>query len=273
MTDRELFEKALEALESSLYPQQKQLQTITALRERLAQPEHEFIKHHGDDEGWSEWVCPDPKGYLMKCCDCGLVHEAEFGVVRYKSETEREDCDRVDDPNLQAVFRMRRSEQWSPEDTAHRAGGMPMAQPEQCKYPDCKCATENPCLKGLAQPQMQPCAGRNCGSTNPNLHSAECFEDYEKATGLAQPVAWEDVLGAIARGWAHDDNKHKTMDVQLAVAIAKEIQDMVIAPPQRKPLTDGEIEVLAKKHNGIYYDCDITFARAIEAAHGIKENT
>lgn len=34
--------------------------------------------------------------------------------------------------------------------------------------------------------QMQPCAGRNCGSTNPNLHSAECFEDYEKATGMNQ---------------------------------------------------------------------------------------
>ena len=34
------------------------------------------------------------------------------------------------------------------------------------------------------QPQMQPCAGRNCGSTNPNLHSAECFEDYEKSTGV-----------------------------------------------------------------------------------------
>ena len=67
----------------------------------------------------------------MKCCDCGLVHEAEFGVVRYKSETEREDCDMVDDPNLQAVFRMRRSEEWSPEDTAHRSGGLPMAQPEQ----------------------------------------------------------------------------------------------------------------------------------------------
>lgn len=36
----------------------------------------------------------------------------------------------------------------------------------------------------LAQSEMQPCAGRNCGSTNPNLHSAECFEDYEKATGM-----------------------------------------------------------------------------------------
>ena len=34
--------------------------------------------------------------------------------------------------------------------------------------------------------EMQPCAGRNCGSTNPNLHSAQCFEDYEKATGMNQ---------------------------------------------------------------------------------------
>ena len=31
---------------------------------------------------------------------------------------------------------------------------------------------------------MKPCAGRNCGSTDPNLHSAECFEDYEKSTGM-----------------------------------------------------------------------------------------
>ena len=38
----------------------------------------------------------------------------------------------------------------------------------------------------LAQPEMEPCAGRNCGSTNPNLHSAECFEDYEKSTGMNQ---------------------------------------------------------------------------------------
>jgi hypothetical protein len=37
--------------------------------------------------------------------------------------------------------------------------------------------------------------------------------------------------------------------------------------PQRTwvGLTDEEIEALAKKHNGIFYDCDIEFARAIEA--------
>ena len=89
-----------------------------------------------------------------------------------------------------------------------------------------------------------------------------------------EPVAWEDVLGAIARGWTHDDNKHKTMDVQLAVAIAKEIQDMVTAPPQRKPLTDDEVvEVLGNVRESITGNAFLAFARAIEAAHGIKENT
>ena len=104
------------------------------IKEALAQPE--FIKHEVENaDDWSEWVCPDPKNYFLKCCDCGLVHEAQFGVVRYKSETERDDCDVVDDPNLQAVFRMRRSEErseeWTADDTAHRSGGLPMAQPEQ----------------------------------------------------------------------------------------------------------------------------------------------
>ena len=32
------------------------------------------------------------------------------------------------------------------------------AQAEQCNYPDCKCPTENPCLKGLAQPAQEPVA-------------------------------------------------------------------------------------------------------------------
>lgn len=46
------------------------------------------------------------------------------------------------------------------------------------------CVAMDAIRTALAQPEMQPCAGRNCGSTNLNLHSAECFEDYEKATGM-----------------------------------------------------------------------------------------
>ena len=103
------------------------------LRERLAQPEQEFIKHHGDDEGWSEWVCPDPDDYLISCCDCGLVHQAQFRVAKY-APAPSEECEIVNDPDLQAQFRMRRSEEWTPEDTAHRAGGLPMAQPYNKPY-------------------------------------------------------------------------------------------------------------------------------------------
>ena len=38
-----------------------------------------------------------------------------------------------------------------------------------------------------------------------------------------------DVLGAVARGWTHDANKHKQMDVELVTAIAKEVQAMILA--------------------------------------------
>lgn len=33
-------------------------------------------KHRG---GWCDWIYPKPAAnYLMKCCDCGLVHELQF---------------------------------------------------------------------------------------------------------------------------------------------------------------------------------------------------
>jgi hypothetical protein len=31
------------------------------------------------EDGWSEWIHPLP-GYLMKCCDCGLVHEMQVAI-------------------------------------------------------------------------------------------------------------------------------------------------------------------------------------------------
>jgi hypothetical protein len=67
-----------------------------------------------------------------------------------------------------------------------------LAQPEQkpvrfnCTVIDDAHLNGVPLSQWGKQHEMQPCAGRNCGSTNPNLHSAECFEDYEKATGMNQ---------------------------------------------------------------------------------------
>ena len=42
-------------------------------------------------------------------------------------------------------------------------------------------------------------------------------------------------------------------------------------PPQRKPLTDEEILTVARDHYNPHQRPEISFARAIEAAHNIKE--
>ena len=45
------------------------------------------------------------------------------------------------------------------------------------------------------------------------------------------------------------------------------------SPPARKPLTDEEIETVWRSvQANDFHDCVKPFARAIEAAHGIKEN-
>ncbi len=69
----------------------------------------DFVRHEVDTpDDWSEWVCPDPTQYFMKCCDCGLVHEMQFNIVKY---SEGDKCEDFDDPYVQAVFRARRVEQ------------------------------------------------------------------------------------------------------------------------------------------------------------------
>lgn len=32
-----------------------------------------------------EWVQPVRKGYLMQCCDCGLIHSLDFRIVKLPS--------------------------------------------------------------------------------------------------------------------------------------------------------------------------------------------
>ncbi len=33
-------------------------------------------------DGWSDWQFPDMVRYRMGCCDCGLVHDIKFEVVK-----------------------------------------------------------------------------------------------------------------------------------------------------------------------------------------------
>jgi hypothetical protein len=68
----------------------------------------EFEIMKPDDEGWSDWLHPLP-GFLMKCCDCGLVHEMEVAIgVSSSPDTilnSGETTERV------VLFRMRRHEE------------------------------------------------------------------------------------------------------------------------------------------------------------------
>jgi len=61
---------------------------------------------------------------------------------------------------------------------------------------------------------------------------------------LGEPVAWEKILGAVARGWCHEENANKTMDIELAMAIVKEVKALYTTPQQRKPLTDEQKQEL-----------------------------
>lgn len=36
---------------------------------------------HERADGWCDWLQPI-QNYRMSCCDCGLVHELEFNVLR-----------------------------------------------------------------------------------------------------------------------------------------------------------------------------------------------
>lgn len=137
--------------------------------------------------------------------------------------------------------------------------------------------------KAMQPAKMQPCAGRNCGSTDPNLHSAECFEDYEKATGMnrQEPVASSASWFALVMNAAAEleDASHCLRDEdakRVANSGAKYYRDaakaLYTAPPQRElqSLTDEEITAL--KHNGERYISSQDFARAIEAKLKEKNN-
>jgi hypothetical protein len=122
---REAMQIALDALESDPISHAglvNRKQAITALRQALetdlarvgevgvwgeCEPQEEV------EDGWCDWVCPKPMGYLMQCCDCELIHEVDFRVVRYESE-DSEVYAVVDDPNLQAQMRLRRRDDLSP---------------------------------------------------------------------------------------------------------------------------------------------------------------
>jgi len=189
-TDKELMQQALEALELlSRLPTDNALDyadnAITALRERLAQPVQEPVAtvvarqyedgtYAGNALDWAGRNCEDdlPVGTKLYTSQHPKQEQEPFCYHDGRNIVGKEYADHSDvfplytSPNLEQQKPVRFK--CTVVDDAH-PNGVPLSQWGK-------------------QHEMQPCAGRNCGSTNPNLHSAECFEDYEKATGMR---AWQ----------------------------------------------------------------------------------
>ena len=81
-----------------------------------------------------------------------------------------------------------------------------------------------------------------------------------------EPVAWRAWVSKFPQGTGSDW-------VYVTKPIMKDRihnQPLYTTPPQRKPLTDEEIILIVADCASSHQHTDIHFARAIEAAHGIK---
>jgi hypothetical protein len=173
MTDRELMQQALEALNRSDYlGWQFNIPIIKALRERLAKEDKNDF--HPD---WDT-----VKAYEDKFAE--MLDE----IQRLRAELEFATSDPIvgtktwfNEEGKIVQQELKRSEVYKqPEDEPVVFNTISSLRHKKTVGPI------ESAMTGRPQTAVQPCAGRNCGSTNPNLHSAECFEDYEKSTGMRE---------------------------------------------------------------------------------------
>ena len=144
-------------------------------------------------------------------------------------------------------------------------------QPEQRKYPDCKCPTENPCLKGLAHEQEPSIQDR----LNNALQSLDFYrrriyalqEWHGKMRDPERTIVCDIIVNGHTLDPAGDRYTHSPQPKQEPVAWL---------PTDRNPLTVEELKIIWQNLD----PCDIVcrgviraLVRAVESAHGIKENT
>jgi hypothetical protein len=112
---------------------------------------------------------------------------------------------------------------------------------------------------------------------NDIVHPSKVSQDLRAALEQPEkePVAWmyqheETGRTSFIASWERKDGwKPSSTRMKL-------IGPLYLAPPQRKPLTDGEIVEIAKQTKSAEpgldgYILPVSFARSIEAAHGIGE--
>ena len=117
--------------------------------------------------------------------------------------------------------------------------------------------------EALAQPEQEPVVwmyqDKSTHEVRFQKHMRD-FVDHSKTSEVplySEPLANHELQCVCGAVWCGDEMVHLPNK----------------APPQRKPLTDKEIILIVAECASSHQHTDIHFARAIEAAHGIKENT
>ena len=251
--------KQLTTKDKHEYAQDLLLEAGTAIKEALANEALEKMAENARELGLdyepaqkpcggckgSGWVTRDPDiGTDQECFVCG-------GSGVYPKEPEHG---------------------WTPERIAgmarlKEAQDKKLAQPEQ--HQDW-CASLTQMLMSMP-PKPAPC---NCKPKPEQEPTTKAGELRAMKTELwkqpeQEPVAWRIRCTDPMRDWVLMYRYPKTEEQFSNM----EIQSLYTTPPQRKPLTDEEIETYRHMIDWTAHWSYINFARAIEAAHGIKENT
>jgi len=63
------------------------------------------------EDGWTRWVSPIMTKYRMACCDCGLVHDIEFKIVKVvmKNKDGSFEYEDINSSKFRIIFRGKRN--------------------------------------------------------------------------------------------------------------------------------------------------------------------
>ena len=118
----------------------------------------------------------------------------------------------------------------------------------------------------LAQAEQEPCKGKNCGSTNPKLHSAECFDEHEFTVLNIKPFGYFEFV--------FDDGDGYWREIEDGGIDGK---PLYTAPPQRQPLTEEKQIAEDLRFHGLQLVKTVTGYAVLKlgqvAAHGIGDKT
>ena len=75
-----------------------------------------------EESGWTDWISPVMREYRVGCCDCGLVHDIDFQVVRVlkRQPDGTKIVEVVESEDYEVNFRARRNNRSTGQKRRHR---------------------------------------------------------------------------------------------------------------------------------------------------------